>query len=459
MIRRWLLPLVLLGMLATLTPPTFSVYELTGEEELDGQLAGIVHWLYSAIRPQPDLAPTADIEHVDVPIFGVNTFLQTEALPAVREEAMKLASEAGFRFVRQQFVWEDIEIHGKNDFEDRRNDLTGDGVPDPVDAWAKYDQIVDLSLQYEIELIARIGNPPAWTRVMTNTVGTKAPPDDFNDYADFVGAVVARYEGRINYIQLWNEPNIYDEWGEQDANPEAYTEMLCLAYQRAKSINPDIVVLAAAMSPTIQMGGRNMNDLIYLQRMYNAGAGDCFDILSAQGYGLFSGPPDLRLRPTVINYPHNLLLRDVMVQNGDKTKPIWISEMGWNVVPDGIPAVFGQVTEAQQARYAVEAYQRAQRDWPWVGVANYWFLKQATDQEINQPVYYFRLLEPNFTRLPAYEAIKGYANSAEAENPGAFSLASYQWGQVRPYLFLILAGLALVLLLEKLTPREDEDVL
>ena len=75
MLRRWFLPLVLLGLLATLLPPTFSVYELTGEEELDGQLAGVVHWLYSAIRPQPNLAPTAEIDHVDVPIFGVNTFL------------------------------------------------------------------------------------------------------------------------------------------------------------------------------------------------------------------------------------------------------------------------------------------------------------------------------------------------------------------------------------------------
>ncbi len=38
-------------------------------------------------------------------------------------------------------------------------------------------------------------------------------------------------------------------------------------------------------------------------------------------------------------------------------------------------------TEAQQARYAVQAYQRLQAEWPWLGVANYWFLKQADEHE------------------------------------------------------------------------------
>jgi hypothetical protein len=70
--------------------------------------------------------------------------------------------------------------------------------------------------------------------------------------------------------------------------------------------------------------------------MYAAGAGACFDVMSAQGYGLWSGPTDQRLRPTVINYPHNLYLRDIMVRQGDAAKPIWISEMGWNVAPEDV---------------------------------------------------------------------------------------------------------------------------
>ena len=87
---------LLLLLLLALWPPTLSLYELTGEERLVAQLRGVVHWVYTAVRPQPVLAPTADIRHVDVPLFGVNTFLEQEALPAVREQSLSMIREAGF---------------------------------------------------------------------------------------------------------------------------------------------------------------------------------------------------------------------------------------------------------------------------------------------------------------------------------------------------------------------------
>ncbi len=80
--------------------------------------------------------------------YGMNTFLEQEVLPEVREEILRMLSDSGFRYIRQQFPWEDIEIHGKNDFVDRRNN------PEGVDSWAKYDNIVDLAEKYDIEIIA-----------------------------------------------------------------------------------------------------------------------------------------------------------------------------------------------------------------------------------------------------------------------------------------------------------------
>ena len=136
-----------------------------------------------------------------------------------------MSTDAGFRFMRQEFQWEDIEIHAKGDFVDRRNDEDG------VDAWAKYDNIVDLATLHEIEIIARLSNPPSWSRALSDAeIGSLAPPDDFNDYGDFVATVAERYNGRIHYYQIWNEPNGNEEWGKQDVDPEAYTELLCVAY-------------------------------------------------------------------------------------------------------------------------------------------------------------------------------------------------------------------------------------
>jgi hypothetical protein len=163
---------------------------------------------------------------------------------------------------------------------------------------------------------------------------------------------------------------------------------------------------------------------------------------------------DQRLKPNVINYPHNLYLRDVMVRHGDADKPIWISELGWNVVPEDMEARFGRVTPEQQGRFAIEAYERAQSEWPWVGVANYWFLKRKDATEANQSFYYFRLLDPDFAPQPVYdalvEAVPQQANIAP--QPGWI----YGWMRIRPFLFITSFAILFFALLRWLTPHEPE---
>ena len=416
-----------------------------------GQAAGIIHWLNSAVRPQPRLEPAAvahtRLVYPTVSPFGVNTFLQQEVEPEKRARSLDLIQTAGFGFIRQEFPWEDIEIHSKGDYIDRRNDPAG------VDAWAKYDQIVQMAEERDIAVIARLSNPPAWSRALGDEIGTNEPPDDFNDFGDFAATVAERYRGRIRYYQLWNEPNGNEEWGLQDVDPEAFTRLLCLAYERIKAADPEAVVLAGALTPTVANDGRNMNDLIFLQRMYAAGAGECFDVMSAQGYGLWSGPADQRVRPTVINYAHNLFLRDLMVRNGDAAKPIWISEMGWNVAPEGIAPNFGRVTEDQQARFAVDAYERARAEWPWVGVNSYWFFKRPADWEQDQAWYYFRMLEPDFTPLPVFDAVAEYATSGDT--PAPMPGWQYAWMSLRPALFLFGVAVLFFSLLRRLAQPQS----
>ena len=437
-------------LMGALWPPVGSLYELTGgEDELLAQLRGAVHWVNMAVRSQPRLAPEIVPNLANVVPLGVNTFLEQEAEIEKRALSLQLASQAGFQFIRQEFVWEDIEIHGKGDFEDRRHEPFRS-------AWEKYDNIVDLAESFDMEIIARLGNPPAWSRELPLEVtGSFAPPDDYNDFGDFAAAVAERYNGRIRYYQLWNEPNGNEEWGQhQPVSPEQYTELLCIAYERIKEVNPGAVVLAGALTPTVAINEANLNDLIFLERMYAAGAADCFDVMSAQGYGLWSGALDRRLKPNVINYPHNLYLRDVMVRHGDADKPIWISEMGWNVVPEEIEARFGRVTPEQQARFAVEAYERVQTEWPWVGVVNYWFLKRKDATEQDQSFYYFRLLDPDFAPQPVYEALRE-AQLQHAEispKPGWH----YDWMRLRPYLFIVATAVLFFALLHWLIPHEAE---
>ena len=395
------------------------LFNLTGEETTLPQISGIIQYGLTRLQPTLRTADDVPVRYAGVNPYGVNTFLQNEVEPAKREHAMQMIAEAGIQWIRQEFPWQDIEIHGKGDFEDRRHEPH-------QSAWAKYDQIVDLADKYHLKLMVRLSTPPAWSRALTDTVGTFAPPDNLTDYGDFVQAVVSRYKGRIPAYQIWNEPNIYPEWGEYPISAEAYTALLKEGYTRVKATDPNAIVVMGALAATIELdrvrhydpngqptnpGG--LSDALFLQQMYNAGAAPYFDVLAMQGYGLWSGPTDRRMQPRVLNFSRPLYIRDVMVRNGDAHKAIWLSELGWNAVPpdSGLPPLYGQVTLEQQARYAALAYQRMEHDWPWLGVGFYWFFKQADDRErANNPQYYFRMVEPDFTPLPVYESLKEQAH-------------------------------------------------
>jgi hypothetical protein len=391
------------------------LYDLTGELEFEKQVYGFATWLPNFTRAQPETADAAPMAYNGVNPFGVNTFLNQEVEDHKVIRQLDMIRDAGFKWIRQEFPWQDIEIHGKGDFQDRRHQPYRS-------AWDKYDRIVRWANERGIQVIARLSTPPKWSRKDGDARGTFAPPDNYKDYGDFVATVAQRYKGQITFYQIWNEPNNYPEWGEQDVSPEAYAALLKEGYTRAKAIDPECVILAAPLSSTIELGGRALNDFIYLQRMYDAGAKDYFDILSVQNYGLWSGPTDRRMRPRVLNFSRPIYIRDLMVKNGDAHKAMWASEFGWNAIPKGhsAPAQYGRATEAQVAQFTVQAYQRAQAEWPWMGVMMLWYFKQASDADKNQPYYFFKMLDPDFTPMPVYEAVKQYANQSPLMYAGYF---------------------------------------
>lgn len=399
----------------------------TGEEDWQFQLKGLGYLALSAVQPPRNTADLAPMKYADVNPFGVNTFLEQEVDESKVRQSLALIRDAGFHWIRQEFPWEDIEIHGKGDFQDRRNAVA-------VSAWSKYDRIVNLASEYGLEIVARLDHPPAWTRKAGRANGDFAPPDNFEDYADFVAAVVARYQGRVRFIQIWNEPNVYPEWGEQNVDPRAYTRLLQIAYARAKSVNPDVVIISAGLTQTTMEIGRAESDLLFLQEMYDAGARGSFDILAVNDYGLYTGPGDRRAEYSRTNFSRPILMREIMVKNGDANKPVWAMEMGWNTTPDDMDAPYGRVTEQNQARYATQAYVRSQNEWPWMGAMMYWFLRRVDDRERDQPFYYFRLLDPDFSPRPVYSALKDYIGQTRVVTPGFRSTSHWamNWGGSPP---------------------------
>ncbi|MEI7772936.1 MAG: polymerase, partial [Chloroflexales bacterium] len=355
----------------------------------------------------------APIPFADGPTVGVNLYnLQFEPNPSAVDRSFALARDLGARYARMQAPWEDIEIHARGDFEDRRNLATVGAVS----AWAKYDRIVAAANAAGIELILRLERPPDWSRQQALAspefqVGLKldgnstGPPDDYADYANFVRALVERYDGdgvddapahqRVRFFQIWNEPNLRGEWNWQEPRPEDFVRLLRVGAAAARAASPQAVILFPGLAPTDGLDSRApMTELEYLDRVYKAGGADSFDIMAAQSYGLGQSPAEHRyvfLRgrgnwswaqpiDTRSDVSRLVLLREVMERNGDAGTPVWVTEFGWNSAPERIPPerrlTWGQpVSEQQKGDYLVGQIVRARREWPWMGTMNVWMLR------------------------------------------------------------------------------------
>jgi hypothetical protein len=144
--------------------------------------------------------------------------------------------------------------------------------------------------------------------------------------------------------------------------------------------------------------GAGMNDLRYLERMYQAGARPYFDALAAHAYGL-TFPPDDPPDPDVINFRRVELLRQVMIANGDRAKPIHITEAGWNDHPRWTRAV----RPSQRIRYTIRAYAMA-LDWPWLDSVSMWvFRYPAPEKSFRQ---YFSFVTADFQPKPIYYEVQ-----------------------------------------------------
>jgi polysaccharide biosynthesis protein PslG len=361
--------------------------------------------------------PLRTIPNTDVNPYGANFFLDREVEPWKLDKTLQMASEAGIGWVKQQFPWEAIEPRRKGEFLEPTK---------KTDSWAKYDEIVALCEKYNLQIIARLDRPPDWTR-QDNTY-KESPPDRFEDYGDFVYAFVKHYEGRINYIQIWNEPNIFPEWGNHPVDPAQYVALLEIAYRRAKEANPNVYVLSAPLAMTLgephpEAGKwRSMNDLMYLEEMYKAGASAYFDIYSTNAFGFDRSPEDAPEANT-LNFQRVLLQRKIMERYGDSHKAVWLDEYGWNAAPDSFPAerlTWKRVSEKQQAEYTVRGIELARRDWPWMGVAMIWYFRQVGNISGERADYFFRMVDTDFTpRLP-YLAVQEVARREDRAGPGLY---------------------------------------
>lgn len=269
--------------------------------------------------------------------------------------------------------------------------------------WSQADRIMRHAENQGIRVIARLGLVPQWARP-ENTTLNYLPENAFDEFAAFAAAFAERYAGQVNHIIILNEPNLAFEWGYQTPDPARYVRLLQATYTRLHQANPNITVLAGALAPTLEPDGspHGLNDLIYLERMYAAGAGDYFDALAIHTYG-FTAPPEEPPAPDRLNYRRAELLHAIMMRYRDAEIPVYITESGWNDDPRWTKAV----RPAQRVSYTVRALEWAAQHWDWAQTVCLWILRYPRPTE-RYPDH-FTLITPEFQIKPIYYAIQGYA--------------------------------------------------
>lgn len=229
--------------------------------------------------------------------------------------------------------------------------------------------------------------------------------DEYGDLAEFLAR---RYKRRVQALECWNEPNLWNYLYPQRTAGDAYygartyLRMLRAFHAGAHRARTGVRVIAGATSPV------GLNDVYrtspqrFARFLRRAGAGRHFDVYSHHPYtpggSLYAAPGQPPNDPSTAVTLGNLrtLLRVF------PRKPFYLTEYGYNTKPTQAFGGFA-VSEAKQARYLKQAY-RVAASHRQVKLLVWYLLRDAGAP--TQTGVYSGLRRLNGERKPAWYAFK-----------------------------------------------------
>jgi len=205
-----------------------------------------------------------------------------------------------------------------------------------------------------------------------------------DNFAELVGAASQHFAGRINYYEIWNEPNHGAFWRQAHHGGD-YAVVLKETYNAIKRNDRNAIVIGGVTSGT---------DLGFIRQIFEAGGGAYMDWLCYHPYG-YPKPPE-----------------DLIIQDVTKAKAVNDEFGGWT---DHFISEHGYVTtknsmgvdEPTQARYIARTHLLAST-LPYMRAMVFYRLEDggANDQD---PEARFGELHPDGSPKPAYLATANVA--------------------------------------------------
>ncbi len=434
----WLMAALMLALAAcgggeTAPEPTAPVVEQQQPVATEATEALPPPVISGEILPTPTLAPVAPEENVaaEPPVepeisgpwpadqFGYGTQIHGNATVGNPTETMTAVhDQLGMDWVKAQIQWWLVEPD-----------------PDPAtEQWFFYDAVIDEAHNKGLRLMLSVVGAPAWTRAAG---GENGPPDDYNEYARFLGELIDRHPGKIDAIEVWNEQNLDREWTSANGiSPEDYVRFLQVAYDAIKAKDPNIIVISGALSPTgtgdwVQWA----DDFEYMDRALAAGMMNYADCVGAHHNGYNIGPDvawdqtgsspkaaTATFRGPFDNPHHSWSFYTTIntyadkVQAVDPNKKLCVTEFGWassegyTEYPPGFEFALDNTLQ-DQATYIVQAFnQMKESNDVWLAFLFNFDFGNKGNGPTDDPVPY-SIIDTQGHPRPAFDAVAAMAKN------------------------------------------------
>jgi hypothetical protein len=361
--------------------------------------------LTNAFEPQQAGAPAAapapapGTQPVSTWGYGFNVQMYYFS-QAGKDQTVGIVKEAGFTWIKHQVEWDAIET-----------------APGQFD-WSELDAIINTASNNGLKVMLSVQHAPTFYR----TPSSGLTPGDPGTYRTFMQTLAARYAGKVQAYEIWNEENLAREMGAGNVEPSSYLPLLEAGYAGVKAGDSTALGLLGAPSPTgANIPGQSIDDLAYLQQLYALNNGEVknsYDALSAHPSG-FSNPPSctpatpqcslsggFNTDDSFFAFTRVSEYHDLMIQQGEGSKKIWFTEFGYCSNPTPPPGYeyCTSIDEGAQSNFLVQAYQMA-RALDYVAGMMQWDLNMQLAVPQSDEKWGFGILRSDWTGRPAYFAL------------------------------------------------------
>lgn len=185
--------------------------------------------------------------------------------------------------------------------------------------WEALDPIVRFAAEHKISVLASVAQAPSWAQTSLGPEASRT--------AQFVQALLDHYP-TIAAVELFPSANTQQGWGGV-VNAQAYNQVYQTVARQIQHAHPETILVAAGLRPVAKPApAGDMDDLQFLQELYQQGAASSMRVISIQ-FGDVSGDPldfPTSREPRVMR--HYEEVRRVMLENKHQIASIWITRFG-----------------------------------------------------------------------------------------------------------------------------------